>query len=127
MIALVAAVAVAGGLRIYDPAQLVRATVTSADVSYAHADTSPQTGQALVELGLTARGVHSFCTLTRALAVRGARRHSFQHLAVAVDGHVYARPFIDYRANPRGLCGSPAFEIAVATPALAHELAAEIK
>ncbi len=99
------------GLRISDLAGRVKAEVTNAGVVRSSVRAVRQAGGAAAVVGVfTKDGASKFCSLTRGLARRGARVHRPQHFAIAVGGRVYARPWVDYRAFPNGLCGSPGFE-----------------
>ncbi len=99
-------------LRIFDPSGLVKTQVTNDDVvrSSVRAIRQPA-GSALLVGNFTKAGATKFCSLTRALARRGSRLRSPQHFAFEVAGRIYTRPWVDYRAVPNGLCGSPGFEV----------------
>jgi len=104
--------------RIFDPSGRVRVQVTGADIL----DGSVEASKTAVSAEFTNGGNAKFCALTRALARRGARLHRVQHFAIEVDRRVVSRPYIDYRAEPKGLCG-PAFEIDVESAAEAQRIA----
>ena len=63
-----------------------------------------------MNVDLTKAGELKLCRLTRVVSQRGARLHRQQEIAIAINGHIYAHPRIDYRAFPGGLCGSPTIE-----------------
>jgi hypothetical protein len=118
----------AAGLRIYDPSEHMAGEVGPTDVVRSSVRTSPdQPGTAVLFFQLTSRGKQRIHTLTRALARRGARLHRNQHFAFAVSGHVYARPFIDYRALPNGIDGEPGIEISGIPRKVAQRIAAEMR
>jgi hypothetical protein len=98
--------------RIYDPSGSSKIEIGGIDIHRSTARVVRLVGSAAVNLDLTQAGELKPCRLTRAVAQRGARFHRQQEIAIAIDGHVYARPRIDYRTSPRGLCGSPAIEFA---------------
>jgi hypothetical protein len=99
-------------LRIFDPSGLVKTQVTNDDAvrSSVRAVRQPA-GSAMLVGNFTKAGATKFCSLTRALARRGSRLRSPQHFAFEVAGRIYTRPWIDYRAFPNGLCGSPGFQV----------------
>ena len=110
-------------LRVYDPTGLVKTEVTSADVVRSSFRAVLQPGGSAAVVGtLTRAGDSKFCSLTRALARRGARLRRPQHFAFEVAGRVYARPWVDYKAFPNGVCGSPAFEVVGMRLAVARTL-----
>ena len=107
--------ALAGGadvsLRIFDPSGIAKTQVTSVDVIRLSVRAVRKAGGSADLVGdFTKTGRAKFCALTRALARRGARVGVAQPLAIEVAGHVYARPRVDFKAFPTGLCGSPSFE-----------------
>jgi len=113
------------GIRIFDPAGRIHKDVRSKDVSSATViSVSGQSGVALV---LTRSGAKGFHELTRRLAERGARLHRNTHFAFAVDGRVYATPYVDYRLYPQGLDGSSGIEVANLPASVAQEVAREIR
>ena len=100
------------GLRIYDPAGLIKAQVRSGDVYRSSVLTSSEPGgTAVVYFGLKPAGDRRFLRLTRELAHRGARTHRVQQFAFAADGHVYARPRVDYHVFPDGYSASTGTDI----------------
>ena len=115
-------------LRIYDPTGQVKTELTISDIvrSSAMADRSVGGVPALI-FTLTKSGQAKFHVLTRALARRGARLHRNQVFAIAIDGHVYATPFIDYKVEPDGIPAGPAMEMNVSSFALAKKLAFELR
>jgi hypothetical protein len=105
-----AASAQSGGrvtLRIYDPTghshtQVTLAGIVRRQTHVTHVGNLPTGTLGIV---FTKAGRTDFCKLTRALARRGARHHNHHELsAFEVNGHIYARPSIDYRVAPNGLC-----------------------
>jgi hypothetical protein len=115
-------------LRIYDPAGRVAAAITGAEVVRSSVRVVRESGGRFgLFVGLTKNGASAFCSLTRALARRGARLHSRQRFAVALGSHVYARPWVDYRAFPNGLCSTPGIEWAGMPLPVARRLAARIR
>jgi hypothetical protein len=117
-------------LRIYDPTGQVKTELTISDIvrSSAVADRSVGGVPALI-FALTKSGQAKFHVLTRALARRGARLHKHQVFAIAIDGHVYSTPFIDYKVFPGGFpaAGSPDMEMNLSSFALAKKLAFELR
>jgi hypothetical protein len=114
-------------LRLYDPTGKVPTQVTQADVIRPSAWASEQPdGTWYLYFRLTNRGNARFATLTRALARRGARLHTWQRFAFEIDGRVYLRPFVDYKAFPNGLDSSEGFEFPFSYE-LAHRLAKAIR
>jgi hypothetical protein len=71
--------------------------------------------------------VEHFDELTRLVAERGVREHRNQHFAVAFDGHVYARPYLDYRLYPKGLRGDSGLELANLPSSVAQKVVSEIR
>jgi hypothetical protein len=119
------------GLRIYDPSAHVKGQVTAGDVVPSSVRTGPESGGTahtyFIYFGLTSRGRQRFHSLTRALARRGARLHRVQRFAFEVNGHVYGRPFIDYRLYPNGIDGSSGIEIPGVPPKSAKRVARELR
>lgn len=115
-------------LRIYDPLGQARWEVRTADVvrSSAYASRRPG-GSAALYFRLTKYGALKFHRLTRALARRGVRLHRSQPFALKVDGRVYARPLVDYRAFPDGLDGRSGIQVEGLKLATAQRLAREIR
>ena len=110
----------------FDPTGAVRIELTSADIVPSSVQVNATPGAVTAQF--TTAGGRKFCALTRALARRGARLHRVQHFAVAVGGHVVSRPFIDFRAFPKGFCaGPPDFEIDVGSRTDAERLAHAMK
>ncbi len=115
-------------LRVYDPARLAKAEVTSADVIRSSAPAGPQPGgSAYLYFRLTKQGVIRFHALTRALARRGARIHRRLPFAVEINDRVRARPFVDYKAFPDGLDASTGIEIDGLPLTLARMLARQMR
>src|SRR6266576_6549614 len=81
------------GIRIFDPAGRVHQEVRSGDIASATVIRGSGRTRS-VALVFTKPGVQRFDELTRLVAERGVREHRNQHFAVAVDGHVYARPYL---------------------------------
>ncbi len=99
-------------LRIYDPTGQAKSEVTTADVVRSSARASREHGgSAVLFFRLMNEGSSKFHSLTRALARRGARIRRRQPFAFEIDGRVYARPLIDYRAYPDGLDGRPGLQM----------------
>ena len=115
-------------LRIYDPKRLIHLQLTLADFvrSATRADFA-SFGQPEVSLTLTRGGETTFCRLTHGLAVRGARLHVMQNQAIAFDGRVVSRPYIDYRKFPHGLCGAHNITILTQNRATARRIARAIR
>ena len=116
-------------LRIYDPTGQVKTELTISDIvrSSALADRSIGGVPALV-FALTKSGQGKLHVLTRGLARRGARLHRNQVFAIAIDGHVYSTPFIDYKVEPDGIpAGGSGMEMNVSSFALAKKLAFELR
>jgi hypothetical protein len=115
-------------LRIYDPTRQVKTELTISDVvrSSVLADRTVG-GVPALAFTLTKAGAAKFHVLTRALARRGARLHRNQVFAIAIDGHVYATPFIDYKVDPDGIPAGPDMEMNVSSYALAKKLAFELR
>lgn len=116
-------------LRLYDPSRAIKTEVTLSDVVRTSVKTGPDpiTGRTVLYLQLTNAGVTKFNRLTRLLAERGARLGTVQRVAFAVNGHIYARPFIDYMQFPHGLDGRSGIQINPVTRQTASRLAAEIR
>ena len=118
----------AAGLRIYDPAGQVKGEVGPTDVVQSSVTASTdQAGTAVLAFALTRHGNERIRSLTRALAQRGARLHRNQHFAFEVSGHVYARPFIDYRATPDGIDGESGIEIPGLGRKVANRIAVQMR
>jgi hypothetical protein len=115
------------GLYIYDARRLNSVVVTPRDVVRTSIHVARDSGRPALAGQFTRFGASKFCRLTRALAQRGRRLHRPQHLVMQVNGAVYARPYVDYRAFPSGLCGTPGFEVVGTDPALAAELARKLR
>lgn len=115
-------------LRIYDPKRLIHLHLTLADFvrSATRADFA-SFGQPQVRLTLTRGGETAFCRLTRELALRGARLRVRQNQAIAFDGRVVSRPYIDYRKFPHGLCGARGITILTKNVATARRVARAIR
>jgi hypothetical protein len=97
-------------LRVFDPNERVRAQVTLAGIVRSETRTiripGDPSGSGRLSLAFTKTGRTSFCSLTRGLAHLGARLHHLQADALEVDGRIYGRGYIEYRAFPDGLCVS---------------------
>jgi len=115
-------------LRIYDSVGQAKWEVRTPDVVRSSARASRQPGGvAALYFRLTTNGAFKFHSLTRALARRGTRLHRSQRFAFEVDGRVYARPFIDYRASPNGLDGRSGIQVGGLKLATAQRLARGIR
>jgi hypothetical protein len=115
-------------ISIYDPTHHVKVELTSDDFVPSSARAEPQPGgSASLYVGFTSEGAAKFCRLTRDLARRGARLHREQHFAFAAGLAIYARPRVDHRANPEGICGAPGVEVSGMRPALARVVALGIR
>jgi hypothetical protein len=117
-------------LRMFDASGAVKTEITLTDVARnsVRAAADPNVpGHYVLYFRLTSGGVAKFDRLTKLLAQRGARLKSFQHIIFEVNGHIYARPFIDYLQFPRGLDGRSGIEINQLTQRTATRLAAEIR
>ena len=90
-------------LRLYDPSGRTRAEVGIRDVERASARAVRLPDGTALSFRLTSTGAAKCHRLTLSLAKRGARLHHFQRFAFAINGRVYARPFVDYRLFPEGL------------------------
>lgn len=116
------------GLYIFAPGHFAWGVVTPDEVVRSSIHVVRRPGHhAAVALSFTAVGSAAFCRLTRAAAERGEAVHRNQHFVVQVNGAIFGRPFVDYRAFPNGLCGTPGFEFVAEDPALAVKLAREIR
>lgn len=94
-------------LRIYDPKRLIHVQLTLADfVRSASRAELASFGQPEISLTLTRVGQRAFCRLTRGLALRGAQLHVMQKEAIAFDGRVVSKPYIDFRKVAHGVCGA---------------------
>jgi hypothetical protein len=113
--------------RVYDPTGVVHTEVTGSDVVRSSVHAVRVSGSVHLYVGLTKTGASKFQTLTRALARRGARLHRPQSLAVAIDGHVYWRPSVDYKLFPNGIPGSSGLDMQVLRLAVAQRLAKLIR
>ena len=87
------------GVRIYDPAGGAKDEVRTADIVKSSVEVSGVSGIWLLGFQLTPDGAREFHRLTRSLAQRGAQAGHPQPFAFAVDGHVYARPPVDYHSS----------------------------
>jgi hypothetical protein len=115
------------GLRIFDPAGHVKGEVRPTDVIRSSVRTSVDQGSAVLYFRLTSRGNQRIRALTRSLAHRGARLHRVQHFAIEVSGHIYNRPFVDYRMMPDGFDGESGIEIANVPPKKVRAIAFQIR
>ena len=104
----VAALTRPGRLAIYDAERGTPEdpALTAADVASAKVALDQGTREPVVQLEFTPQGEQRFTALTRRLARRGSSVEAWQHLAMAVDGDVLSRPFIDYRQAPDGIDGA---------------------
>jgi hypothetical protein len=64
-----------------------------------------------IYIKLTERGESKFHRLSRILAKRGERLHAIQQMAIEVNGKVYDRVGVDYKAYPEGLNADTGLEI----------------
>ena len=102
-------------LRIFDPTGHIPAQVTLAGIVRRRTwvttfDEPRRTGALILKFNKT--GESDFCRLTRGLARRGAPLHNHHEVnAFQVNGHIYLRPYVDYRAVPNGLCGFPDLQV----------------
>jgi hypothetical protein len=112
--------------RIYDPTGRVKTEVTLGGVVRSSAHAYRLGGQGQLEFQLTSGGVSAFKALTRSLAIRGARVHALQAMAIQVNGQVVSRVRVDYRAYPDGMSGSQGIYLFVSSFATAQRLAAAI-
>jgi hypothetical protein len=119
------------GLRIYDPSGHVPGQVIASEVVASSVRTGPEGGRTthgyFIYFDLTSQGKKHIHTLTAGLARRGRQLHHFQHFVFEVGGHVYGRPFIDYRAFPDGIDGSSGIEIPGVAPKVAKRVARELQ
>ena len=115
-------------VRIFDPARQVKTALTLADLvpSTARVVRDPSSGSASLEFSFTSSGRIKFCTLTRGLVLRGTRVGVPQQMAFAVDGRTYARPTIDFKLFPHGLCGTHGLQVYLKA-SLAQRLARVIR
>ncbi len=84
--------------------------------------TDPETGAAIVVVGLNAEGRQAFATVTKQAARIGGRDQVWHHVAVVVDDEIVAFPEIDYDDYPDGLPDAPAIQIVAASESDAREL-----
>jgi hypothetical protein len=98
-------------MRFFDPTGIETTQLTKADVVRSSIRGVPESGHAALVGAFTKTGAAKFCALTRQLARRGSRLHQTQYLAFEVAGRIYAKPAIDYKLFPNGVCGSPGFEV----------------
>jgi hypothetical protein len=117
----------AAGLRIFDPAGHVKSEVSPTDVIRSSVRTSVDQGTAVLYVQLTRRGNQRIRRLTQGLAQRGAQLHRVQHFAIEVSGHIYSRPYIDYRMMPDGFDGEQGIEISGVPPKKVRAIAVEIR
>jgi hypothetical protein len=113
--------------RVYDPTGVARTEATGSDVVRSSVHALRVSGSVTLYVGLTQTGASKFQTLTRALARRGARLHRPQSFAVAIGGHVYWRPSVDYELFPNGLPGNNGLDLQVLRLAVAQRLAKLIR
>ena len=115
------------GFRIYDPTGYTTAGLTGADIVRSSVRTFSSGGVVDVNVRLTRSGQSSLCRLTRALARRGAQLHHQLPFVVAINGREYKRIYVDYKATPNGICGSPVLEFAGLTRPAAQILIKRIR
>ena len=89
--------------------------------------TDPETGAALVVVGLNAEGTEAFAGVTREAARIGARDQVWHHVAVVVGDEIVAFPEIDYDDYPDGLPNAPGIQIAAVSDADARELVRRLR
>jgi hypothetical protein len=98
-------------VRIFDPAGEIKAQLTTPDVIRRSVKAGRLPGDAKgfgsLTLTFTSRGERSFCALTKALAKRSKLAGVPEEMAFAVNGRVYKRPSVDFRASPGGFCTGP--------------------
>jgi SecD/SecF fusion protein len=77
-------------------------------------------GEPIVTFDFTGDGATDFVELTRELARRGSRAASIaghpdvdanQHFAIVLDDQIVTVPFVDFRANPKGIDGAEGAQI----------------
>jgi preprotein translocase subunit SecD len=85
--------------------------LTTADVARAIPATDPRIGEPIVAISLTARGRSAWEALTGEVARRGKARSKLQHLAITLDGRIYAVAYIDPRDAPNGIDGRRGMQI----------------
>ena len=86
VVSVAVSVASTPGLAIFDPTGAVKTEVTLGEVVRSSAQASPgANGTATLSFGFTRKGIVAFDSLTRSLALRGARLHVVQHLQLAVS------------------------------------------
>jgi alpha-tubulin suppressor-like RCC1 family protein len=115
------------GVRIYDPAGGTKDEVRTADIVKSSVQVTGVSGTWLLGFQLTPDGAREFHRLTRSLAQRGAQAGHPQPFAFEVDGHVYARPAVDYHFSPDGLSSSSGLEISGLRCDLAQRLAVKMR
>lgn len=116
----------ATGVRIYDPAGGTNDEVRTADIVKSSVEVTGVSGTWLLGFQLTPDGAREFHGLTRSLAQRGAQAGHAQPFAFEVDGHVYARPTVDYH-SPYSLPDSSGLEISGLRCDVAQRLAVEMR
>ena len=114
------------GVRIYDPAGGAKDEVRTAEIVKSSVEVGGVSGIWLLGFQLTPDGAREFHRLTRSLAQRGAQAGHAQPYAFAVDGHVYARPPVDYH-SPYSLPDSSGLEISGLRCDVAQRLAVEMR
>ncbi len=114
-------------VRIYDPSGQVKDEVTMGDIVPSSVEVSGAFENWALSFRFTPDGARKLHLLTRALAERGAQAQSPQAFAFAVDGHVYARPTVDYRNSPDGLSGSSGLDVLGLRCNVAQRLAVEMR
>jgi len=126
-VAVVARGSNSSGVRIYDPSGETKDEVRSGDIVKSSVQVSGVSGLWLLGFQLTPEGGRKLQRLTRALARRGAEAQHPQPFAFSVDGHVYARPTVDYRLTPNGLAAGSGLEISGLRCQVAQRLATEMR
>jgi hypothetical protein len=111
------------GVRIYAIGVKTAPLVTSADIVRSSVRAFSVYGHTGVAFKFTKAGRTKFRLLTLAVAQRGVRLHHFAHFAIAINGRVYATPYVDYTTNPKGI-DSPTAELETTSLAKAQRLAA---
>jgi hypothetical protein len=111
-----AAPTTSGPLRIYDPEGDTSAQLTIGDVFRASVKVVKNIDGRTYDIVVDLRphGSRSFATLTRALALRGAKLHWPQTATVLVNGKVVGHQLIDYTFYPHGVGRVPEIEFGLA-------------
>jgi hypothetical protein len=101
--------------------------VTDDDVAGARAGTDPSfpsSGAVLVDF--TSRGNDRIRRATKAMAHRGRRLGTGQHLLVVFGSHVVGRPVVDYVHAPNGFDVADGLELVPVPPPRARKIAREL-